>query len=143
LIYDTLFYTTSTVFAFYSFSHTNIIPKALFGSGECSALFEGYPNKPDIPYFNEFYLYQMGNHLYRLINHWIVFRNDVKFYEMHLHHWVAFWLIAYSYLLNYTHLGGIVMILHDFGDIFLSGSRVYDALRNKVKLIWYLCYVSI
>jgi len=85
----------------------------------------------------------MGNHLYRLVNHWIVFRHEPKFYEMHLHHWVAFWLIAYSYLLNYTHLGGIVMILHDFGDIFLSGGRVYDALRNKIKAIWAINYLCV
>jgi len=62
---------------------------------------------------------------------------------MHLHHWVAFWLIVYSYLLNFTHMGGIVMICHDFGDIFLTLARTYDALRNKKKVIWYTFFALV
>jgi len=59
MVYDFIFYTTTFIFAFYSFSHTNIIPKSLlgFGGGECKDLFETYPRKPVVPYFNEFYLY--------------------------------------------------------------------------------------
>jgi len=143
LMYDSIFYSSASGFAFYCFMNTNVIPKYLFGQGECDSLFDGYPHKPQIPIFNEFYLYQMGNHLYRLIHHWIVSRKDEKFYEMHLHHWIAFWLIAYSYLLNYTNLGGIVIILHDVADIFFSSGRVYDSLRNKIKVIWYGCAISI
>jgi hypothetical protein len=143
LLYDTIFYVSSTIFAYYFFGNTFIIPKSLGGVGECSELFQGYPHKPQIPYFNEFYLYQMGNHLYRLIHHWITSKADGNFWEMHLHHWIAFWLIAYSYLMNYTSLGGIVMILHDLADIFFSSGRVYDSLRNKIKVLWYSCAVAI
>jgi len=85
----------------------------------------------------------MGNHLYRLVSHWAFFRKDVKFYEMHLHHWMAFWLIVFSYLLNFTHMGGIVMITHDIGDIFLTIARTYDGLRNKIKPIWYLNFALV
>ena len=142
LIYDNVFYTTSTVFAFYHFSN-QAIPKSLFGQFECDALFTEFPNKPSIPYFNEFYLYQLGNHLYRLVNHAVIARKEPKFYEMFLHHYVAFWLIFYSYLLNYTLMGGIVLITHDIGDIFLTFGRAYDSFKNKIKSIWFANYILI
>jgi len=135
--YDELFYTTTTFFAFYAFANTVIIPKSFFGSGECSNLFSEYPNKPSIPYLNEFYLYQLGNHLYRLINHAATARHEARFYEMFLHHYVTFALIFYSYLFNYTHHGAMTMILHDFGDIFLCGLRAYDSFKIKIKVVWY------
>jgi len=138
MIYDNVFYTTSTVFAYYTFSNAFIIPKWLFGQGECGQLFQGYPNKPNIPYFNEFYLYQLGNHLYRLVHHVVEFRQDARFYEMFLHHYAAFLLIFYSYCFNYTAMGSIILVLHDIGDIFFSVARAYDSMKNKVKAVWYL-----
>jgi hypothetical protein len=123
--------------------NTKTIPKWLFGTGECREIFDGYPVKPDVPYFNEFYLYQMGNHFYRLLIHLVKEKNEPKFYEMHLHHWVAFWLIVYSYFLNFTQSGAIVLILHDLGDIFLSTARIYDSLKNKIKVLWYVLVGSV
>jgi len=137
LVYDFIFYTTSTVFAFYAFGSTYIIPKSFFGKGECSALFQDYPTKPNIPFLNEYYLYQLGNHGYRLIHHVIVARHEPKFYEMLLHHYAALCLIAYSYLFNFTPTGSMILILHDASDIFLCSVRAYDSMRNKNKILWY------
>jgi len=142
LTYDSLFYTTSIVFAYCAFSHTYVIPKSLFGEGDCMGIFRDYPSKPTIPYFNEYFLYQLGNHIYRLVNHIVVARQEPKFYEMFLHHYVALMLNGYSYLFNYTAMGGIVLIMHDVGDIFLSAGRAYDSMKNKIKPIWYTFMVG-
>jgi len=136
LVYDLVFYTTSTVFAFYAFGNSGIIPKSFFGVGDCSALFSEYPNKPNIPFLNEYYLYQLGNHGYRLVSHIIKSRHEPKFYEMLLHHYAALCLIMYSYFFNFTQLGSMVLISHDASDIFLCSVRAYDSMRNKNKYIW-------
>ena len=42
---------------------------------------------------------------------------------MFFHHIATIVLIAFSYSVNYTNIGMLIMSLHDFSDIFLEVSK--------------------
>jgi hypothetical protein len=50
-------------------------------------------------------------------------RND--FVEMFLHHVVTLILYGFSYMINFTNTGAIVMYLHDWADIFTAFVRCF------------------
>ena len=51
-------------------------------------------------------------------------RND--FIEMMLHHIVTLFLYGFSYLINMTASGSVIMFLHDWADIFTSFVRCFS-----------------
>ena len=83
----------------------------------------------------EFYMVQLGVHLYNALDHIFLRYKEPKFYEMLLHHWVAVFLIFLSYLSNFVAIGSMVLFTHDPGDIFLDFSRVYNDYKNAKKPI--------
>jgi len=54
---------------------------------------------------------------------------------MLLHHILAFLLIFGSYLINNINIGLLIMLLHDFGDIFLPLLRFYDKVENASVVV--------
>lgn len=55
------------------------------------------------------------------------------FWQTFLHHVVTFTLIAYSYVLNLTRIGVIIMLLHDSCDIFMELAKL---CRYNKKTEW-------
>ena len=83
----------------------------------------------------EFYMLQLGVHLYTLIDHVFLRLNEPKYYEVLLHHGVSVFLIFFSYLSNSVAVGSMVLFTHDPGDIFLDLSRVYNDYKGAKKSI--------
>jgi len=128
-IYDFFFYGGVTIFAYAMFGDAHFIPPFLGGSGDCWTLYDYYPRLPPIHYIKEYYLIQLGSHLCSVLEQVIFKRNDSKFYEYFLHHYLAFALIFFSYMFHIWSLGTTVMITHDISDIFLSAGRAFEAQR--------------
>jgi hypothetical protein len=126
-----IYYTCSTLTAWYLFREEYFFPKMLLGEGECSAIFKHTPAAPSIPNGVMFYMVQFGCHLHTLIDHVIFKWKDPKFWEMFLHHGIAVFLIFFSYMTNEISVGILVLFTHDPGDIFLDLVRFYNDLTNK------------
>ena len=108
-------------------------PKCIFGNGSCSNIYKNYPEIRKINYYKEFYLIQTGIHLYSLIYQIICKINDKKYFEYVLHHGLAFILIIFSYSINIMEIGSLVLLVHDFSDIFIVFSRAYSDFKNMNK----------
>jgi hypothetical protein len=103
-------------------------------------LFRDYPRVPEVPYLRVFYLIQAGTHLYTFI-HQVFFKlNDPKYYEFVLHHGLALFLIIFSYLMNMTLVGAVVLMLHDPCDVLLISSRAYTDYRYRKVSVNILIY---
>lgn len=72
----------------------------------------------------------MGFHCSRLLH--VVFAKEKAHdhMEMILHHLCTLYLYGFSYLTN-TFIGGVISVLHDFADIFVSFTRVFGESDYK------------
>lgn len=132
---DFFYYSFFTIVAYALFRP--IIPTLLLGqSTSCMDAFVNYPAVVDLPWLKEYYLVQLGSHLYKIVDQIFWKRNDVKFWEYFLHHLLAFCLMLHSYIYNHYHVGIVVLITHDITDIFLSIMRAQEAFRYKIPVFF-------
>jgi hypothetical protein len=123
------YYTLISISGYLVLHNLPYFPKLLFGNGKYSQMFEaGYPDcfyheKPD--YFNIYYLGALAFHITDLI--WLlgVYELQSDFLMMVVHHICTISLITFSYLVNYSHAGSIIIFLHDTGDIFVYIARIF------------------
>ena len=116
-----------TLFGYYVLKDLNYFPKALLGKGSLPNMFiKGYPNsfyleKP--PLFNFYYMLCLSYFSSDAI--WLIFINakQTDFINMLLHHVCTISLIIFSYLVNYSNVGAIVLFLHVETDIFVHSTR--------------------
>lgn len=129
-IFDFFYYLGFTVFGYmYFFEY---IPQIMGGNAQCINNFRGYPYFQDTKWLQEYYLLQLGNHTYRTVDQCLRKRNDIKFWEYFLHHFLALVLVVHSYASHWTRPGSLVLLSHDFTDIFLSSVRAQEALRYQI-----------
>jgi ceramide synthetase len=84
-----------------------------------------YPEGPGTEYIQPYIILQLGNHLFSLIELMIFRRKDeLKFYEFMLHHFLAVTLIIFSSKMNLLAHGILVLVIHDIADIILSFGRM-------------------
>ena len=132
--FDVLYYSISTIFAFAFFYP--IMPNLLFGEQECGATYSNFPAPVRLSWVKEFYLIQIGSFLQKIVDQLVKKRNDVKFWEYFLHHFLAFCLMFQSYVANYDRVGILVLITHDTTDIFLSCTRAQESLKYKIPVVF-------
>ena len=121
-IFKGLSYLFLTLFGYYVLKDLNYFPKDLLGKGSLSNIYiKGYPNsfyleKP--PLFNFYYMLCLSYFSSDAI--WLIFINakQTDFINMFLHHVCTISLIIFSYLINYSNIGSIVLFLHVATDIF-------------------------
>ena len=82
--------------------------------------FKNYPCQPVPQYFDNLYVFKYGYHFYELVNTALFGRGGRDFPEYILHHLVTIALIAVSYSTNSLPIGGAVLVVHDFTDVFIS-----------------------
>jgi ceramide synthetase len=137
-----IYYSFSTFLCFFLFRKEFFFPTILGGEGECSLIFHGYPNFPEVPYVTFFYMMQFGVHLYTLLDHIFVRYKEPKFWELFLHHGMAVFLIFFSYLTNCAFVGIMVLFVHDPGDIMLDLNRVLNDWSPRYKKVIDITYVT-
>lgn len=84
----------------------------------------GYPNKQQLNSLNYWY-FQIELSFYTscaISQFFDVRRKD--FWPMCIHHFATIFLIAFSYCINMLNIGAVIMLLHDFSDIFLEFSKI-------------------
>ena len=112
------------------------------GNNTCPDMYYMYPKPPPFEGMELFYGIQFGSHLYDLV--WqilFVDRKEKKYYEFLLHHLMAWLLIFFSFSLNFTSVGVIVLLLHDSSDIFLILGRWVLDLKWKSNVVIAIVYV--
>ena len=123
------YYTFIVIFGYNVLSDLPYSTKTFFGKGEVSVIFkEGFPEshyhiKPD--YFNVWYLINLSHQITDFI--WLIgiYELQTDFLMMLVHHTCTISLISFSYLSNYSHIGALILFLHDFGDIFVYVARLF------------------
>ena len=122
-----IMYTILTASGYCILKDLNYYPKSLLGNGWLPNMFiKGYPNsfyleKP--PLFDFYYMFCLSYFSCDLI--WLLFisAHQTDFINMLLHHICTISLIIFSYLVNYSNVGSIVLILHFITDIFVHLTR--------------------
>ena len=120
-------YITLTAFGYYILKDLDYFPKSLLGKGWLPNMFiKGYPNcfyleKPKL--FDFYYMFCFAFFCSDVI--WLLFINDKQtdFIIMLCHHVCTLSLIIFSYLINYSNVGSIVLLLHVETDIFVHSTR--------------------
>lgn len=128
---STVYYTASTLSAFFLFKDLDFFPKQLGGVGEPDGPLKAWPYPTVIPYGSIFYMVQFGKHLHTLIDHIVYKRKDHKFWEMFFHHSLAVFLIFFSYTSNQMAIGILVLFVHDPCDVFFSINRIINDSKLK------------
>lgn len=72
----------------------------------------------------------MGYHLAQLLEHLFAKEKANDYIEMVFHHIVTIYLFAFSHFTN-TIVGGVVLLIHDSGDIFIGFSRICSETNYK------------
>jgi len=139
--FDVLHYSFFACFAFIAFYP--IMPTLLFGEQPCWDAFKGYPypTSSQLPWVKEYYLIQLGCLLQKIVDQLVKKRNDVKFWEYFLHHFLAFCLTFQSYVSNYDRIGIIFLITHDTTDVFLAFTRAQEGLKYKVPVFFPIFFI--
>lgn len=78
-IYDTLYYSGTTIFALWAFRDSPWLPYVFGGQGQCSNLYKDYPQYP-LPemrnYLVMYHMVQFGNHIFSFLDLVIFKRNE-------------------------------------------------------------------
>jgi hypothetical protein len=71
-----------------------------------------------------FYCVQTGFYIQAI--HYLIFHEVRRkdWLESLIHHIVTVFLMSYSYYVNFTRIGIMVMLLHDVSDIFLEVAKL-------------------
>jgi hypothetical protein len=128
------------VFAYYSCKDANYFPYELGGNGDIMNSFNQglkyfiYYDKP--AYLDIYYLISLSYVLSDFIWLLFIYESQSDFPIMILHHIVTIALIGFSYLVNISQLGVVVLFCHDFTDIFVYITRIIinTDLKDKYKL---------
>ena len=106
------------------------------GGGACSDIYREYPNWPlaKKTELEIYYSFQLGAHIFSVFELAVFKRNDHKYYEWMLHHFMASSLILFSLLSNQILPGILILIVHDASDIFMAAGRFYSECRFKNKI---------
>jgi len=121
------YYGLISLFSYFILKKCNYFPKELGGNGEMSKMFEnGFPEsfyhfKPK--FFNLHYFINLSYALVDLIS--LIFLQDKQtdFFIMLCHHFCTISLIVFSYITNYSHVGSLVLFLHNSSDFIVYCSR--------------------
>ena len=80
-----------------------------------------------------YYLVELGAYLHQLA--WTeVTRSDAI--EMIIHHVVTILLIVFSYLLNFSRIGTVILLLHDAADVFLESAKCFNYISKAKGREW-------
>jgi len=80
-----------------------------------------------------YYSVELGAYLHQLA--WTeVTRSDAL--EMTIHHLVTIMLIVFSYVMNFTRIGSVILLLHDTADVFLESAKCFNYISKAKGREW-------
>lgn len=141
-----LWYVFASVYGNIALYDHPYIPSYLNGSGSCEGLVLDYGNRSGDPVINKYYMIQSAHHMYSLLDHLFIAKREKDFAEMALHHLCAMSAIIFSYFTNQVAFGATILLIHDYGDIFLNlGKFLKDTklVPSKFSFLVDLVYILI
>ena len=114
------------------------IPSVLNGGGSCDGLIRDYGMFRGDEIIRKYYIVQSAHHLYSLADHVFIAKKREDFSEMALHHICARAAIFFSYYTNQLALGATILLIHDFGDVFLNMAKITRDMKLFSKVPWIL-----
>ena len=138
------YYIIAVIFAYFVSKDSYFLPVTLGGKGSANKMFYNYPYQEatDFGPIREYLMMQLGYHMFSLVQHlYKEPKND--FIEMLLHHIITVSLISLAYFMNYVCTSILVLIVHDFSDIFGYLVRIFvDTEYKNWTLFWYLSLLA-
>lgn len=128
-IYDTVYYTCATLFAFFIFRNEKWFPTEIDGT-DFKELYMIFPTFQRYKLNISILLESLSSHLLYGT------KIELKYWEYLLHHSLTVSLLYFSTMYNCENIGIIVLLLHDISDIFLALGRTYGDL-GKTKILVY------
>lgn len=92
-----------------------------------------------------YYNFELGFYLSLIISQFFdVHRKD--FWQMFIHHIITVCLLCFSWACNFHRVGTLVLIIHDFADIPLEGSKMTNYLKkpqlaNVIFTFFTFCWI--
>ena len=75
-------------------------------------------------YLDDLYIVKLAYHAYDIVPIILFNRNRRDFSEFILHHIVTLALVFVSYVTNFLPIGAVIMLIHDFPDIFVCIMKI-------------------
>jgi len=117
VMFKFVYFACASAYGLWLLSSEPWFPRGMGGEGSLEALWEGIPNQPSTPGIKFYYMISMAYHLHSLVYHAFIIPKRNDYLEMLTHHFLAIFLIVFSYMLNYLRFGSLVLIVHDLPDI--------------------------
>ena len=140
-IYKIVFYVGLTIFGYVALLDLPYFPKSLLGNGYMSNILnKGFPDcyfYERTPLFNLYYNINLAYFLSDAIFLFIMERQS-DFVNMILHHLCTISLILFSFLVNYSNVGVLVLFLHIESDILLHATRFLIQTDNSQILVGFV-----
>ena len=133
-VYKLFIYSVTTGGLFFILKQSNFYHKYLWGDQEDPQYFSNYPCQKVPKYLDDVYVLKLSYHLYELIYSVLFQYNRRDFPEYILHHTLTMVLILFSYSYNFTPIGAVIMIIHDFPDCLVCIFKITaDVMSNRVQ----------
>ena len=133
-IFKFLYFTASSIFGYYVLRDLQFFPAMALGRGDMNLVWKDWPYFNKTPYFDYYYVGQVGYHTASLFHHLHQTpRND--FIELLLHHLITVILMVFSYMTQYSNIGCIVLFIHDWSDIPIAMTRMCTDFKNKIPCV--------
>ncbi|CDW88398.1 UNKNOWN [Stylonychia lemnae] len=135
-VYKFFIYSVTSGGLFFVLKQSNFYHKLLWGDQEDPQYFSNYPCQKIPKYLDDIYILKLSYHVYELIYTmgFQISRRD--FPEYIFHHIITLVLVLFSYSVNFLPIGAVIMLIHDFPDIFISLFKItYDIVSSKFQHI--------
>lgn len=119
-----VYYTGASVWAYYLFKDSEVLPPWLGGVGSVENHYIDWPYTPQVPGLLLYSLVQMGYYLEDLVEHNFFRPKTNDYWEMNLHHLLTIGLFGGMIHLNVIRSGALVSLLHNLSDIPTTASRI-------------------
>merc|ERR1719247_426555 len=141
-VFKCIYFICMTTWVFRLLQDKAWLPPVLGGSGETRHCWTGNATQAMPEDLKQFCLVAAGFHLSEVVLH-VAGPRHPDFWEMLLHHTLTCFLVSFSYVLNYTRVGSMVMLLHGATDIFIYFSKaVVDTANVRLIVASYFTLVS-
>jgi hypothetical protein len=131
-----LWYIFATVYGNIALYNHPYVPNWLNGGGTCKGLASNYGTHRGDPVINKFYLIQSAHHMFSLVDHVFIQKKEKDWAEMSLHHLCAMAAILFSYYTNQIGFGATILLIHDYGDVFLNLGKFWRDMRILPHMPW-------
>lgn len=142
-VFKVLYYIMMTSWTYRLLREKPWLPSVLGGSGHTRNCWTGSLTSQSVTEdIQTLYLVAAGFHLSEVVLH-VAGPKHPDFWEMLLHHTLTCFLVSFSYVLNYTRIGSLVMLLHGATDIFIYFSKaVVDTANVRLIIVSYVSLVA-